>query len=362
MQPISGNYSTELSSPALITAGNKQGNSYSSEHSPSFENILKDKISNKNKTNIIDELPVKKTSGKKLPNAEKINIKAEKTNLDKQQIHNIKQTTVDLNHKNSTTNNYNATHSYPIWVDQSTICMVQCSSHEKNIALTGEIRNKLTGELVHDKADLDQILEYLSLTRYTKTLLQDQLIKTEQETKPAEPETEPAKPEFNIGMNQDNNFAKISTNNQLDLIDKNSIKIKQVIEPSITVQIQPIESSVNISSLNKNEGDKTSSLQTLSTIQSLKLTEDVSQKIGKMDINKFDQHFIQLEPPEFGSMEIKIKSSDEQKTIGIIVNNKYLKDALAFNIIRLSEILLKQGFTSVNLDVKERNNGDDINV
>ena len=52
---------------------------------------------------------------------------------------------------------------------------------------------------------------------------------------------------------------------------------------------------------------------------------------------------IRLDPPEMGSMQIRIRSDAEQAQINFVVQNQQAKEALEQSLPRLRELLMQQG-------------------
>ena len=52
---------------------------------------------------------------------------------------------------------------------------------------------------------------------------------------------------------------------------------------------------------------------------------------------------IRLDPPEMGSMQIRIRSDAEQAQINFVVQNQQAKEALEQSLPRLREMLMQQG-------------------
>ena len=87
---------------------------------------------------------------------------------------------------------------------------------------------------------------------------------------------------------------------------------------------------------------------------------------------KMTTGFIRLDPPELGALEVKIETEGDQAKVTIVTSQLNVKEALDSQSNRLREMLQEQGFTSVDVDVKEqdqsqtaqgesnKNSGEDI--
>lgn len=75
-------------------------------------------------------------------------------------------------------------------------------------------------------------------------------------------------------------------------------------------------------------------------------------------INQRLQRFeIQLDPPELGSMQIKVSMQNEQAVVNFVVQNQQAKDALEQNIVKLKEMMAEQGLDVADANVKHNQQG-----
>ncbi|MCD8522493.1 MAG: flagellar hook-length control protein FliK [Saccharospirillaceae bacterium] len=66
---------------------------------------------------------------------------------------------------------------------------------------------------------------------------------------------------------------------------------------------------------------------------------------------------IQLDPPELGSLEIKLHVSQDQATVQVQAQHAHVRDVLEANAQRLRDALAAQGMTLAGFDVSERGQG-----
>lgn len=92
-----------------------------------------------------------------------------------------------------------------------------------------------------------------------------------------------------------------------------------------------------------------------------KFTEQIAQRIGIMNTDKLQTARIQLDPPELGSLEIKIKVQQDQVSVSFTSGHQVVRDALEAQSPRLREMLEQQGveLTDVNVsDQQQQNAGE----
>jgi flagellar hook-length control protein FliK len=92
-----------------------------------------------------------------------------------------------------------------------------------------------------------------------------------------------------------------------------------------------------------------------------KFTEQIAQRIGIMNTDKLQTARIQLDPPELGSLEIKIKFQQDQVSVSFSSGHQVVRDALEAQSPRLREMLEQQGveLTDVNVsDQQQKNAGE----
>ena len=85
------------------------------------------------------------------------------------------------------------------------------------------------------------------------------------------------------------------------------------------------------------------------------LAANVQQQVGLMMARNLKSVDIRLDPPELGSMQIKLSVSNEQAAVSFVVSSQQAKDALEGSLPRLRELLEQQGMELADSDVKQEN-------
>lgn len=78
------------------------------------------------------------------------------------------------------------------------------------------------------------------------------------------------------------------------------------------------------------------------------------QNIAQMTLNNRNLAEVRLDPPELGSIMVKIHQQSRDATIQFHVQNVEAKTAVENSLIRLREALVQQGFSQVNVDVQQQ--------
>lgn len=86
--------------------------------------------------------------------------------------------------------------------------------------------------------------------------------------------------------------------------------------------------------------------------------EQMSKRIGMMVTEQMQTARIQLDPPELGSLEIKVRVQQDQVNVSFASNNHAVRDALEAQAPRLREMLNQQGVDLGNLDVSSQGKQD----
>ena len=86
----------------------------------------------------------------------------------------------------------------------------------------------------------------------------------------------------------------------------------------------------------------------------VKLSEELGSRVMMLHNQKMTTGFIRLDPPELGALEIKIETKGDEARVTIVTSQLNVKEALDSQSSRLREMLQDQGFTSVEVDVKEQ--------
>jgi flagellar hook-length control protein FliK len=77
-------------------------------------------------------------------------------------------------------------------------------------------------------------------------------------------------------------------------------------------------------------------------------------RIQMMAAGEIKHATIRLDPPELGSLEVKVKVQNEQTHIQIVTQSAQVRDALESQSVRLREALAEQGLNLSNLDVSDQ--------
>ena len=85
------------------------------------------------------------------------------------------------------------------------------------------------------------------------------------------------------------------------------------------------------------------------------LASNIQQQVGLMMARNMKSIDIRLDPPELGSMQIKLSLGTEQASVSFVVSNQQAKDALENSIPRLRELLEQQGMQLADSNVKKDN-------
>ncbi len=85
-----------------------------------------------------------------------------------------------------------------------------------------------------------------------------------------------------------------------------------------------------------------------------KFTEQVAQRIGIMSSEQLQTARIQLDPPELGSLEIKIRVQQDQVSVSFTSGHQVVRDALEAQSPRLREMLEQQGVELTDVNVSDQ--------
>ncbi len=83
------------------------------------------------------------------------------------------------------------------------------------------------------------------------------------------------------------------------------------------------------------------------------LAANMQQQVGLMLARNMKSVDIRLDPPELGSMQIKLNIGAEQASVSFVVSNQQAKDALENSLPKLRELLEQQGLELADSDVKK---------
>lgn len=85
-----------------------------------------------------------------------------------------------------------------------------------------------------------------------------------------------------------------------------------------------------------------------------KFTEQIAQRIGIMSTEQLQTARIQLDPPELGSLEIKIRVQQDQVSVAFSSGHQVVRDALEAQSPRLREMLEEQGVELTDVNVSDQ--------
>jgi len=85
-------------------------------------------------------------------------------------------------------------------------------------------------------------------------------------------------------------------------------------------------------------------------------TDAVKDKVMVMIHQKIQQIEIQLDPPEFGNMQVRINIQNEQAVVSFVVQNQQAKDALEQNMEKLKHMMSDSGVDVGEANVKQESN------
>ncbi len=83
-------------------------------------------------------------------------------------------------------------------------------------------------------------------------------------------------------------------------------------------------------------------------------SEQIAKRIGIMSSEKLQTVHIQLDPPELGSLDVKIKIQNDQMQVAFTSNHAQVRDALEAQSPRLKEMLEQQGINLSDVNVSDQ--------
>lgn len=103
---------------------------------------------------------------------------------------------------------------------------------------------------------------------------------------------------------------------------------------------------------------KSTVIQQAETISIMRkdFTDAVKEKVMVMINQKIQQIDIQLDPPELGSMQVRINMQNEQAVVSFVVQNQQAKEALDQNMDRLKHMMADNGVDVGDANVKQESN------
>ena len=126
--------------------------------------------------------------------------------------------------------------------------------------------------------------------------------------------------------------------NKNDIVDVNGVQLDK------TLQLPKLEHSSQV---------KTETLLRENILfNKQEMANHMQQQIGMMMSKNMKSIDIRLDPPELGSMQIKLTMNNDQAAVNFVVSNQQAKDALEASIPRLRELLEQQGMDLAESDVQ----------
>lgn len=92
------------------------------------------------------------------------------------------------------------------------------------------------------------------------------------------------------------------------------------------------------------------------------LASNIQQQVGLMMARNMKSIDIRLDPPELGSMQIKLHLGAENASVSFVVASQQAKDALEGSIPKLRELLEQQGLQLADSNVKKDNSSGQSNA
>lgn len=84
------------------------------------------------------------------------------------------------------------------------------------------------------------------------------------------------------------------------------------------------------------------------------LATQMQTQVGIMLARNMKSVDIRLDPPELGSMQVKLSVQNDQATVAFVVSNQQSKDALENSLPKLKELLEQQGLQLADSDVQQQ--------
>jgi len=108
---------------------------------------------------------------------------------------------------------------------------------------------------------------------------------------------------------------------------------------------------------------KNTVIQQVETISIMRkdFTDAVKEKVMVMINQKIQQIDIQLDPPELGSMQVRINMQNEQAVVSFVVQNQQAKEALDQNMDRLKHMMADNGVDVGDANVRQESNQSAMN-
>ncbi len=87
------------------------------------------------------------------------------------------------------------------------------------------------------------------------------------------------------------------------------------------------------------------------------LANNLHQQVGMMLARNMKSVDIRLDPPELGSIQVRLSVSNEQAAVSFVVSTQQAKDALEGSMSKLKEMLEQEGLNLADTDVKQESGG-----
>ncbi len=87
--------------------------------------------------------------------------------------------------------------------------------------------------------------------------------------------------------------------------------------------------------------------------------DEIGQRIRWMVGNQVHAAELRINPPQLGPIEVRVSVQNDQMNISFLSQHALVRDTLEDAIPRLRDLLNQQGFTSVNVDVSQRQTQED---
>jgi flagellar hook-length control protein FliK len=123
-------------------------------------------------------------------------------------------------------------------------------------------------------------------------------------------------------------------------------------EMSTTITASPLSKHINL------ESQALPPLSPNSPLQQGKWSEAVTERVMWMSSKGIKEASVQLDPPELGSITIKISVNQAQAHVSFTVQNAHVREALDQNALRLREMFAEDGLNLVDVDVSDQSSSD----
>lgn len=127
----------------------------------------------------------------------------------------------------------------------------------------------------------------------------------------------------------------------------------------------------NVQTLLAKAGNDAISVQSAKSVQTIHqetlsiyrkdFANEVKEKVMVMINQRIKQLEIRLDPPELGSMQVKVNLQNEQAAVSFVVQNQQAKEAIEQNINKLRDMLSESGVDvgEANIEQRDAKTGDD---